>query len=246
MAKQANGRPQPGVITSGSAAQQARRSTGPITGRGQARRAALLKAARSVFERMGFLDARVADIVAEARVAQGTFYTYFDSKDAIFREVVGEAIDEMLEALRIPVRATDPYARVYEALRRYVDTYREHARIIGLMEQTATVTDELRELRLQLRDGFVERSERGFRRMRDEGLVPHDIDLKLTAELLGAMVDQTCHLWFTLGKEFDEAKLMAALTDTWVGALRIDLGAASTKRPASGAARARRKPNPRP
>ncbi|MQA15547.1 MAG: TetR family transcriptional regulator [Pseudonocardiaceae bacterium] len=221
MAKQRNNGPQAGLITAGSSAQQARRSTGPLTGKGHARKAELLRAARRVFEDIGFLDARVADIVAEANVAQGTFYTYFDSKDAVFRAVAAEAIDEMLEALRVPIHAGDPYTRVHDALDRYVATYREHARIIGLIEQAATITSELREMRLALREGFVQRSERGFARMQDEGVVEPGLNLRLTAELLGAMVDHTCYIWFTLGKEFDEEELLDAMTKTWTGALGI-------------------------
>ena len=68
-----------GPIAVATAAQRRRRDTGPLTDKGQARKAELLAAAWLVFERQGFLDARVADIVAEANVAQGSFCTYFDS-----------------------------------------------------------------------------------------------------------------------------------------------------------------------
>lgn len=221
MGMQGNSGQATGLITAGSSAQQARRTTGPLTNKGHARKVELLQAARRVFERMGFLDARVADIVAEANVAQGTFYTYFDSKDAVFRAVAAEAIDEMLEALRVPVQSGDPYTRVHDALVRYIATYREHARIIGLIEQAATITEELRELRLALREGFVQRSERGFARMQAEGVVDPDLNARLTAELLGAMVDHTCYIWFTLGKEFDEDELLDAMTKAWTGTLGI-------------------------
>ena len=45
----------------------------PASRRGQRTRAALVTAARSIFERDGFLDARITDITAEAEVASGTF-----------------------------------------------------------------------------------------------------------------------------------------------------------------------------
>ena len=88
-----------GPIAVATASQRRRRDTGPLTDKGQARQAQLLAAARLVFERQGFLDTRVADIVAEANVAQGSFYTYFDSKDTIFRAVAQGVIDTMLTAL---------------------------------------------------------------------------------------------------------------------------------------------------
>ncbi|HEY1278414.1 MAG TPA: helix-turn-helix domain-containing protein, partial [Acidimicrobiales bacterium] len=61
-----------------------------LTLRGQRTRAALVKAARAVFERRGYHDTRVVDITKAAGVAYGTFYTYFDSKELIFAEVVEE------------------------------------------------------------------------------------------------------------------------------------------------------------
>jgi len=47
----------------------------PASARGTRTREALVRAARRVFERHGFLDARITDIAAEAGVASGSFYT---------------------------------------------------------------------------------------------------------------------------------------------------------------------------
>ena len=52
----------------------------PVTRRGIRTRQALVEAARVVFERDGYLDARLSDITAEANCATGTFYTYFNDK----------------------------------------------------------------------------------------------------------------------------------------------------------------------
>ena len=134
-------------------------------GPGHARKAELLAAARLVFERRGFLDTRVADIVAAANVAQGSFYTYFDSKDTIFRAVAQGVIDTMLTALHTNARAEDPFVRVRDAMQRFVDAYRPNARIIALIEQVGTFTPEMRDMRLALRAAFVDRSARSIRRL---------------------------------------------------------------------------------
>ena len=65
----------------------------PRSAKGVRTRARLLEAAREVFERLGFLDARVSDIVEAAGLSHGSFYHYFDSKEQVFREVA-----ETLEA----------------------------------------------------------------------------------------------------------------------------------------------------
>ena len=59
-----------------------------------------MRAAREVFERDGFLDARIADITATARTATGSFYTYFTSKEEIFLAVVDELSDEVASIRR--------------------------------------------------------------------------------------------------------------------------------------------------
>ena len=42
---------------------------------------------------------------------------------------------------------------------------------------------------------------------------------RMTAEVLGARVDQVCHLHFALGGEYDEDAVMAALESACVRAL---------------------------
>ena len=58
---------------------------------------ARFEATREVFEREGFLTARIADIASTAGLSQGSFYHYFDSKEQIFREVA-EAQERRLTA----------------------------------------------------------------------------------------------------------------------------------------------------
>ncbi|MBN9622078.1 MAG: helix-turn-helix transcriptional regulator [Actinobacteria bacterium] len=60
----------------------------PRSPRGLRTRTALVEAARTVFERDGYLEARITDITKEAGVAAGSFYTYFDSKEEIFEAEV--------------------------------------------------------------------------------------------------------------------------------------------------------------
>jgi AcrR family transcriptional regulator len=217
-----------------STAQQQRRYAGPVTGKGQTRRTELLLAARRVFERKGFLDARVADIVEEARVAQGTFYTYFDDKDAVFEEVARAVVDEMLVTLRAdthpgdpytsadpPHSSADPYSRMAAANRRFVNAYRPNARILALIEQVGSFTPAMRVLRLALRQEFVDRTARGIRELQNDGQADPDVDPAMVAEVLGTMVEHTCYVWLILGKEFDEGKLLETLTDVWARAIGV-------------------------
>lgn len=67
------------------------------------RRAALRAAALRCFAERGFHATSVADVVAAAGVAQGTFYNYFESKRALFDDLLDGLLAEIARAAR-PVR----------------------------------------------------------------------------------------------------------------------------------------------
>jgi len=71
------------------------------------RRADLLAAARAILAEKGLEEATVSEIVAQAGVAQGTFYLYFPSKMALIPALDEELNEHILIAIREAVaRAT--------------------------------------------------------------------------------------------------------------------------------------------
>jgi TetR/AcrR family transcriptional regulator, fatty acid metabolism regulator protein len=62
------------------------------------KRRAILDAAITVFARQGFHSARVSDVAAEAGVAYGLVYHYFDSKDQMLNELFSDRWQLLLEA----------------------------------------------------------------------------------------------------------------------------------------------------
>ncbi|WP_150291446.1 TetR/AcrR family transcriptional regulator [Sphingobium estronivorans] len=62
----------------------------PRTARGERTRRALLSAAAREFGEKGFHEGSISGITRRAGCALGSFYTYFDSKDDIFRALVAD------------------------------------------------------------------------------------------------------------------------------------------------------------
>src|ERR671921_2158338 len=60
----------------------------PRTARGERTLRKILDAARDEFGERGFSESSIVGITQRAGVALGTFYTYFDSKEAVFQELV--------------------------------------------------------------------------------------------------------------------------------------------------------------
>ncbi|MAQ16771.1 MAG: hypothetical protein CMN30_18510 [Sandaracinus sp.] len=63
------------------------------------RRDAILRAARPVFVEKGYHQTHVSDIIDAAGIARGTFYLYFDSKTAIFSELLDLSMGELRAAI---------------------------------------------------------------------------------------------------------------------------------------------------
>lgn len=87
-------------VTLGSPEGESRRSA-----RSAAKRMAILKAARSIFAKRGFTDTMVDHIAAECGVAKGTIYLYFESKQAIFMDVLLADCRQMAEVSKETMNA---------------------------------------------------------------------------------------------------------------------------------------------
>lgn len=200
----------------------------PRTARGARTRAALVTAARTVFERDGYLAARLTDITAEANCATGSFYTYFTNKKEIFAAVLEQAQEEMLHPhVRGMTDSDDPVALIEAANREYLRAYRRNAKLMGLLEQVATIDDDVRELRRRRGAAFAERNAGGIRDLQARGLADRDIEPMLAASALSGMVSRMAYATYVLGERRDLDELVATLTRLWANALRIAPGARS-------------------
>ena len=163
----------------------------PLTARGVRTRDRLLVAARQVFEEHGFHDARVTDISKAAEVAHGTFYTYFDSKEDVFRHVL-KAMQHEMHAVRSPAPpGMSPADRIAHANRGFFEAYRRNVRMMAVLEQVASFDDDLHDLRREMRALANLRSSRAIARWQAEGLVDPELDARYVASALGSMVDRS-------------------------------------------------------
>ncbi|WNV74155.1 TetR/AcrR family transcriptional regulator [Geodermatophilus sp. DSM 44513] len=201
----------------------------PTTERGRRMRARLLAAAREVFERDGFLDARVTDISAAAGAAHGSFYTYFGSKTAVFRALVAETMDDLYASLGTGGEPGPPDGhpaavalhRIDAANRRFVAVYRENTALMALFEQVTTFDPEVRALRRAARERNAGRVRHSIEQLQRDGLVPADLDAEYAAHALVAMVNGVVHYWLVLDGGFEQERLVGTLTRLWAQALGL-------------------------
>ncbi|MET7400064.1 TetR/AcrR family transcriptional regulator [Dactylosporangium sp. NPDC005572] len=191
----------------------------------------LVDAARRVFERDGYVAARITDISAAAGVAHGSFYSHFTDKADVLAAVLEDVGEEMLHPGPDPGPASphdDPagvVAGIEAANRAYLTAYRRNAGLMAMLEQLSTTDDAFRALRLRRTRAFVTRNARFIRRLQERGLADPDLDPELAATALSAMVSRTAYVMFTTGRPVALDRAVHTLTRLWVNALRIEPGA---------------------
>jgi AcrR family transcriptional regulator len=115
----------------------------PLTARGaHTRRRVLAAAEREIGER-GFHDASVSSITRRARVAQGTFYTYFPSKDACFSALVESIGRDLRRQLTVAAgRARTRLAAERQGLEAFLAFVERHPHLYRIVEESQFVDPE--------------------------------------------------------------------------------------------------------
>src|SRR3954453_13723215 len=169
----------------------------------ESKRTAILTAARCVFARNGFADTNVDDIAAEAKVAKGTIYLYFPSKQQIYMAALLEDARDLDLVSRQRIEAV-PHWR--DKVRSYIEVRLEYlishpeflriylAEIRSMMLRGAPTYPEffqlVRENELQLAQMFAAASARGEIR---------DVDPELAAltviDLTRGMMERRLLAW---------------------------------------------------
>jgi len=112
----------------------------PRTERGRRTLRALLDAAAAEFGEKGFHDGSISGITRRAGVALGSFYTYFDSKDAIFRALVRDMSDQVRDRVAPAIRAApDQLAAERAGLSSFLEFVAGHKEIYRIIDEAEFV-----------------------------------------------------------------------------------------------------------
>ena len=108
----------------------------PRTARGRETMRRLLDAAAKEFGERGFHEASVSGITRRAGTALGSFYTYFDSKDAIFAALVSDMSAAVARAAGAGISPGSlGTQREREALAAFLGFAREHKELYRIIDE---------------------------------------------------------------------------------------------------------------
>lgn len=96
----------------------------------------LFEAARKVVGRLGYAEASVARITAEAGVAQGTFYNYFDTRQDLLDQLLPEIGKDMLRFIRERTQRDVPESgRESDRFRAFFDYLKEVPEFLRILNE---------------------------------------------------------------------------------------------------------------
>ena len=161
---------------------------------GLRRRSELMEAAVLLAAENGFSRTRVSDIVGRVGVGQGVFYWYFDSKDALFREI----FDDMGRRLRLFQGAfitdeSDPLRRIAKGIVASFDFIVRNAHVFAVLDH---VTTGQRRRRAEGSRVHVLDTARHVKEAMDEGLI-RETDPTYPARAISGVVNQLARDYFT-------------------------------------------------
>jgi AcrR family transcriptional regulator len=107
------------------------------------RKRQLLAHAKQLFVKLGYQETTTEKIAAAAGVSEPVLYRHFDSKKALFLEVLEEIRQATLNRWRVEAAPlSDPLAKLHAISDMYVGAAREHALELGVLHRTLIETQD--------------------------------------------------------------------------------------------------------
>ena len=155
------------------------------------RREQLLAAAREVLAENGYERTTVSSIASRANVAQGTFYLYFPSKEAL----PGALAMELSRALgaataRVTAQNLDLDAAIPALQRAVQEAAEEFADVLPVANRGYELAERFDEW-LALTEPWRVQLEAFLRRLQDRGEVERSLDVETTAYVMRDLLDRT-------------------------------------------------------
>ena len=115
----------------------------PRTARGRRTLRVILDAAAEEFGERGYHEAAIARIAQRAGVAIGSFYTYFDCKEAVFRALVGDMSAQVRETVApVILAAPDRLAGERAGIAAFIAFVRQHKALYRIIDEAAFVAED--------------------------------------------------------------------------------------------------------
>jgi AcrR family transcriptional regulator len=105
-----------------------------LTKRGTRRREQVLQTAARLFSEQSYHGTTVGDVCEALGVGKGVFYWYFESKDALFSELLQDSLRRLRRAQQSAIEnVVDPVPRIAQGIRASIRFFRSNPEVVALI-----------------------------------------------------------------------------------------------------------------
>ena len=105
-----------------------------LTKRGTRRREQVLEAAARLFSEQSYHGTTVGDVCDALGVGKGVFYWYFESKEALFSELLEGSLYRLRKAQNAAIeKVGDPVTRIEQGIRASIEFFRGNPEVLSLI-----------------------------------------------------------------------------------------------------------------
>lgn len=180
---------------------------------------AILRAAIKVFARKGYFNSKVADIASKAKIADGTVYLYFKSKEeilhSIFDRMMSEFISEGKKELAEIDDADGKIRRIAELHLEKLGSDRDLA--IVFQVQLRGSTKFMREFSATGFAEYLDIIKSAFEEGQKQGVFRKDLNATVCSKILYGALDEMVTNWILSKKKYELAPLANEVLKVFFG-----------------------------
>ncbi|MGI8544283.1 MAG: TetR/AcrR family transcriptional regulator [Aridibacter sp.] len=184
---------------------------------------AILRAAIKVFARKGYFNSKVADIAGQAKIADGTVYLYFKSKEDILHSIFDRMMSEFISEGKREI------AEIEQADKKIKRIAELHLEKLGADRDLAVVFQvQLRGSIKFMREfsaaGFAEYLDiikSAFEEGQNQKIFRKDINATVCSKILFGALDEMVTNWILSKKKYELAPLADEVVKVFFGGVEI-------------------------
>ena len=162
----------------------------PQSDRRAERRQSIVEAAGRLFAEVGYGDCEIERVAAELKIAKGTLYLYFSSKEELFYACVDAGMSDLQEAINNAVDpGSDPFDRIAAAVNAYLRFFEEHPQHAELLiQERANFKHRKRPTYFEYRDASRGRWRELYGALQADGRIRTDIPIERLLDTIGNLL----------------------------------------------------------
>ena len=163
----------------------------------------IVDAASRLFADHGFSDCDMGRIARKLKLAKGTLYLYFSSKQELFFACVDDGMMRMQAAVRAASESVeDPFERLAAAMRAYLEFFLQHPQYVELMlQERANFRQRKAASYFEHRDAARVSWRAFYQNLIQEGRLRSDLTVEAILDTLGHLVYGTMFTNHFLGRK---------------------------------------------